>query len=240
MLGFLLAGLVVIASPHIAEARLTDPQPTNADIWCVGTTADSSKPNSEICIDNSGDIIPLGSNLHDIGTSSLQFATGYFNSVVVASSMTLPTGTISPDHIQAGGSIVRISTTDAPGTQQTVTSTDYIAVAQSTVTITTIGSSNAVKLQYSCPVGGSAGIGTRRQIYVQAVRGDTVVGTIVYARVDNEAVERYMISGTLIDPALSAGTYTYSLMTKVDASGAYLKIGNEATCTFTAQEVSLP
>lgn len=62
------AGFLGLAA-HVANARITGTQPTDADIACWGPEG------AEACVDASGNVIPTTDNDTTLGTASLRWAT---------------------------------------------------------------------------------------------------------------------------------------------------------------------
>lgn len=90
----ILAVVIVIVGLNYVDARLTGTDPAT-DIFCVGPAG------AEICVDSSGNLISTTDSDATIGTSSLRFLNGFFDTIDVGTTLTIPDGSITTAKLAA-------------------------------------------------------------------------------------------------------------------------------------------
>ena len=227
------------------EARITAPSPTNPDIWCVGMPANETAPSTENCVDSSGAFIPMVNNNQSIGTEDVVFSTGNFNAIRVSSLSVSGNTNIGGDLVVDGtltGFEVNIATVSIPKGQVSVTATTWVGVDGSTISLTTVGTNSLVKVEYACNFSFS---GVTTQGWLAIVRDDGFIAdgssskTAIQLLHDDSGSEDSLRgdSALLYDEVATAGTYSYSLMTKTSANSFIINLSNVKQCTFSATEV---
>lgn len=137
---------------------------------------------------------------------------------------------------------VNISSIQVPTAQETYSATTYVAVTNSTKAIT-VSQGNMVRISYSCNIAGTA---SSYIMWIKLLRSGQVVGpqhlTYEPALLSGRGLEssvRATSANVMLDGPLAAGTYNYSLMTRVGSGSLYLSPGDATVCPLILEELIL-